>query len=141
MDNRIKALVKFLSGVTGEPIDADTINDDSGVFTHGGEEYLVYTDKEADDQAEIQISECVWAFRPEFLASHSDCEESIFKILQDSGKCESLNEPIKSLIRDWDHFVKDAISADGRGHFLASYDSDEFEVKIGKTTYFIYRTN
>ena len=40
-----------------------------------------------------------------------------------------------------DEFIEDAISADGRGHFLSSYDSEEVEIDIDDETYFAYRLN
>jgi hypothetical protein len=54
-----------------------------------------------------------------------------------SEKCESGNSAMLGLIQDHDAFVEDAISADGRGHFLSNYDGEE--VKQGE--YFIYRVN
>ena len=40
-----------------------------------------------------------------------------------------------------DSFVEAAISADGRGHFLARYDSEEREFNNGRMTFYIYRIN
>jgi hypothetical protein len=51
------------------------------------------------------------------------------------------NEAVKSLIKDFDHFVDDAVLSDGRGHFLSSYDGCEHEVNIKNNYYYIYRTN
>jgi hypothetical protein len=42
---------------------------------------------------------------------------------------------------DIDSLVEDAISADGRGHFLSSYDGDENEETVNGQTFYIYRTN
>jgi hypothetical protein len=55
--------------------------------------------------------------------------------------CEDANPPVEALIKDMDHFVSDAISADGRGHFLSSYDSEEQETEIDSITYYYYRLN
>lgn len=52
--------------------------------------------------------------------------------------CESANSLVKSLIVDLDHFVSDAISADGRGHFLSGYDGVEIELD---GDFYAYRTN
>jgi hypothetical protein len=42
--------------------------------------------------------------------------------------CEDANELVQSMVGDrLDELVTDAIGADGRGHFLASYDGDEVE--------------
>ena len=58
-----------------------------------------------------------------------------------SKKCEGANDAILALIKKTDGgldgFVEDAISADGRGHFLSSYDGDENE----ENGFYIYRTS
>ena len=41
--------------------------------------------------------------------------------------CEGGNGLVKALISDIDEFVDDAINADGRGHFMSSYDGAEYE--------------
>jgi hypothetical protein len=51
--------------------------------------------------------------------------------------CESANPIIEALIEDMDHFVSDAISSDGRGHFISRYDGEENE----EGEFYIYRTN
>jgi len=53
------------------------------------------------------------------------------------------------MIDDEDSFVEAAISADGRGHFLAGYDFNENEETVllydngdsGNPIFFIYRQN
>ncbi len=45
------------------------------------------------------------------------------------------------MIEDEDEFVSQAISADGRGHFLNTYDGNENEQTIEGTTFYIYRMN
>lgn len=39
-----------------------------------------------------------------------------------------------------DHFVEDAISSDGRGHFLSSWDGSEHEFTHGGRDWYAYRT-
>jgi hypothetical protein len=56
-------------------------------------------------------------------------------MLQD--KCESSNEVITNSIKDMEEFIADAIGADGRGHFISSYDGEEEELN----GFFIYRIN
>lgn len=59
-----------------------------------------------------------------------------------AGKlCESFNKAVLAMIPDKNHFVKDAILADGRGHFLSQYDGQENEIKVNGVWYFIYRCN
>ena len=80
------------------------------------EDYLVLTDEEADEAVREEIEEMVWAFNPSFLSAHTGVKESVFKLLQE--ECEGSNDAIKSMIKDFDHFVEDAVACDGRGHFL-----------------------
>ena len=115
------------------------------------QDYLVLTDEEADEAVREEIEEMVWAFTPSFLSAHTGVKESVFKLLQ--NECEDSNDAIKSMIKDFDHFVEDAVACDGRGHFLAGYDHEENSetyasvvregrcYKTEKMTYYIYRRN
>lgn len=103
------------------------------------EDYLVYTDEEADEAVYNYIKESVCFFRSDFIAAHADVEEEVIKKLQEL--CENSNEAIRSLIKDFDHFVSDAVLSDGRGHFIASYDHEENCEFINGTDYYIYRNN
>ena len=94
------------------------------VETTFGEYAIAYTEQEAEEAARQDIENSVWAFQPDFLAAHCDCESKhLAKIQQQLG--EDANEVFRKLITDFDYFVEDAIRSDGRGHFLASYDSEE----------------
>jgi hypothetical protein len=123
-----------LTNVSLEYINSSIWGDE--LFEADGDEYLVLTDEEADERVKDYITESVWAFTPSFLSNHipvhlqDKCEH-----LQD--KCEVANDAILNAIIDFDDFVEDAVSADGRGHFLATYDGDEVE----EDGYYIYRTN
>ena len=112
---------------------------DGTEFLLGHKGYLVLTDEEADQAVEDYIKDSVWAFNPSFLSSHSGIDEGVFKLLQD--KCESANEAVLKLIKDFDEFVEDAVGTDGRGHFLSSYDGEENDHEHDNETYYIYRTN
>jgi len=103
------------------------------------DDYSVLTDDEADKAVKGYIEESVCFFNSSFIASHSDVDEEVIKKLQELY--EDSNTAIKSLIKDFDHFVDDAICADGRGHFLSSYDGEENEINVNGNTYYIYRTN
>lgn len=112
------------------------------VFRYEAEEYAVGTDEEADKAAKEEIVSSLWAFRSEFIIDHSDLPYEALEMIKtfQENKCESANETIEALIKDIDEFVEDAISADGRGHFLSSYDSEERDEVYEGTTYYIYRT-
>tara|TARA_R110001592_G_scaffold107516_1_gene300905 strand:- start:478 stop:891 length:414 start_codon:yes stop_codon:yes gene_type:complete len=109
---------------------------DDSIFELGNQEYLVLTDDEADERAKEYIESSVWAFSSWFLASHTDLDEEIIKHLQD--KYEGANDALLNAIKDINDFVSDAISCDGRGHFISSYDGYEYELD---NNLFLYRTN
>ena len=103
------------------------------------DDYLVYTDDEADEAVHDYIKESVCFFRSDFIAAHAEVDEEVIKKLQELH--ENSNKAIRSLIKDFDHFVSDAVCADGRGHFLSSYDGEENEQTINGNDYYIYRSN
>lgn len=108
---------------------------------HGANEYLVLTDEEADEKVAESITESLWAFRAafvlNFLGVNSGKADAAFEKMQ-GELCEDANDLIKALLGDrLPEFIKRAVSADGRGHFLAGYDHEE--VEAGE--FYIYRTN
>lgn len=119
----------------------------------GGAEYAIGTDAEATEAAERNIADSVWAFRASFILDEcglpDELEEGI-RAAQEK-QCESANDWITSLIEKsceggMKAFAESAISADGRGHFMSSYDGEENEetVEISpgySITFYIYRTN
>jgi len=138
LDNpRIKALAKYLELTKEE--EKEIYYESYDIYCYGNQEYLVLTDDEADEKVAENIKDSVWAFNPSFLSSHSDIDEGVFKLLQD--KCESANEAVLKLIKDFDKFVEDAVGTDGRGHFLSSYDGEENDHEHDNETYYIYQTN
>ena len=102
--------------------------------------YIICTDEEADELAYEYIADSVWAFTPSFLQAHTGVYSSTLKTIQEE-MCEGANDAITAMIKDFDHFVDDAVGMDGRGHFLAPYDHEEHEVKVGNKTFYIYRVN
>lgn len=132
--NKIEALAKHLGVETDELSES---RHDSNVIEYGRQEYLVLDDSEADEKVSEYIKETLWAFRSEFLASHMEgVDAKDLEPIQE--KCERANPILFKLIDDFDHFVSDAVSSDGRGHFLAQYDGEEIELDNGL---FAFRTN
>lgn len=124
--------------VLGAYLGTDTDN----ISPNQADDYLVCTDEEADEAAKENILDSLWAFRASFILSHSDVEMEAKDLEAIQSKmCESANSLVKALIKDLDYFIEDAISADGRGHFLATYDNEENEIDLDGITYFIYRLN
>ena len=135
---RIAALAKHLE------CEADELSvngHDEYLVEHSRREYLVMTDSEADERAGEYIRESLWAFNASFIIDHSklptDAEEMVKSFQQD--KCEGANETIEALIEDMEEFVSDAISADGRAHFLNTYDDEEHEIKTDAGLFYVYR--
>lgn len=109
----------------------------------GPGEYLVCSDEQADENVKGEILSNLWAFKADFLSSVTGLDSVVFKKLADLS--EGSNEAVVALVKSTcglDHLVEQAIAADGRGHFLASYNGEEveFKLKSGKTVY-IYRCN
>jgi hypothetical protein len=103
------------------------------------DDYLVYTDDEADEAVYNYIEESVCFFRSDFIAAHTEVDKEVISKLQELH--EDSNQAIKSLIKDFDHFVNDAVLCDGRAHFLSSYDGEENEINVNGNTYYVYRSN
>jgi len=102
------------------------------------EDYLVYTDEEADEAVRENIEQSLWAFTPSFLSAHTGVDVYVFESLVDN--CEANNDSYKAMIKDFDAFVEDAVSCDGRGHFL-DVNLEENEITFNGITYYIYGRN
>lgn len=106
-------------------------------------EYLVCSDELANSHCRGQILDSLWAFRPSFLSGITGLDSTVFEKL--SALCEDANDAVAALVKATcgiDHLVEQAIAADGRGHFIASYDSDEHEYRVNKSlTLYVYRCN
>ena len=123
------------------PRDVSERND--GEYVIDGLDYLVLTDREADDKVEEYVEETLWAFSPNFLASVTGVDEFVFEAIQDNGRCEGNNETIMSILNATDTVISEvaheAINWDGRGHFLSQYDGQEIEVYADGEYYYCYR--
>lgn len=114
------------------------------VYSIDGEEYAIGTDDDADNAALEYIKESVWAFNAEFIADEIGHHDLLPAIKALNEMCEDGNDGILALIEAFttiDSFVESAISADGRGHFLSSYDGEEIEIEYANEYYYIYRIN
>ena len=142
-NGHLKALAAFLE------VDEDDLEEVSyhhyglPMFTTGTKEWAVGTDEQADEATKTDIEEGVWSFNADFILSHSSVENYNDRVLESIKStqeklCEGANGLLKAMIKDFDKFVKDAISLDGRGHFLSGYDGDENEHEVDGTYYFIY---
>lgn len=123
------------------PLDDITATADDGGFDHGSDEYLVLTDDEAQERAIEDCRESAWAFNLSFLGNYlPEGGGAAVAAIQD--QCEGANAAVLALLGSRaDEAFEEAISVDGRGHFLASYDGAENEQTIGSETFYIYRRN
>lgn len=138
-DEARKAALAASLGVEPDEIEESSSFSYDGTFSVGNKEYLVLTEDEADEKAAESIKDSVWAFNPDFIIEHSDLPaeaEEMVRFFQEK-KSEGANETLTALIKDMDEFIADAISADGRAHFMNSYDSKEEE----EGDFLIYRIN
>jgi len=110
-------------------------------YTDIDDDYGVYTDEEAGEAAKEYIKDSIWAFNASFIVDHSKLPYEAKEMIENfqTTKREDANDTILALIDDFDEFVSDAISADGRGHFLSTYDGKENEEMVNGETYYIYR--
>jgi hypothetical protein len=111
-------------------------------FELGSKEYAIGTDSEADAACAEYIRDTVWAFNSDFIVSECGLHYQLAEVFQSfqHEKCESANYALLGLVNATcgiESFVESAISADGRGHFLSSYDGEENE----EGEFFIYRVN
>lgn len=137
MLTKLEALAKYLETVVDE-LTPSRHTDDGSVVDYGDQSWLVFTDDEADKWARCQILDSLWAFKSSFLSAHiEDLGREAIELIQNKPH-EDANPVFRKLIRDLDHFVDDAISCDGRGHFLSGYNGEEIELDGG---FFAYRQN
>lgn len=116
-----------------------------------GDDFLVLNDDRAYETAFHEISQELWAFNDDFIVDHikDDIKYGSYPVdlselkaalgVMQKKLCECANAIIYALIDDLEEFVKDAIAADGRGHFISSYNCEEHEVAVDGETYYIYR--
>ncbi len=141
--NREQALAAHL-GIELDEIKESVWGDNA--FEAEKNEYLVLTDEEADKVCHDYIEESLWAFKVSFLARYTDAlkdpnsQKAWEKIMETA--CERANPIVRGLLgANLDKAIDDAIREDGRGAFLAQYDSKEHSQKTNGVTYFIYRVN
>lgn len=152
ISEKLEALRNHLidnEGFTTEEVEDLTYEENWETFCIGGYEYKVLTDEEADEATRESILESLWAFRSSFIAMHtkfywtaSKREIEVFCTALEEMQgdlCESANSIVEALIVDLDDFISDAVSADGRGNFLSTYDGEENESDDGR--FYIYRIN
>ena len=132
-----KALAEFLD------VEENEVKENSrGTYETGnGNEYMVLTDDEADEEAYKEIEDSLWAFNAEFIIEMCGLNSGVESLrTMQKNSCEDCNDFIEAMIEGtcgMECFVESAIESDGRGHFISYYDGEENE----QGEYFIYRVN
>jgi hypothetical protein len=100
------------------------------IYSFGnGRSYAVGTEKQVDAAVREYVRDSLWAFRPEYLEAYTPegIDAEIIGIIVEK-KNEDATEIIARLVGDkLGELIDDAIAADGRGHFLSSYDGNEID--------------
>lgn len=108
-----------------------------------GQAWYAVHSEDLDQVSTDAVLETAWAFRPQFLADHTGLPVELFDALVANNRCEDNNEVVLTLLRKVgpgiEAFVRDAIAADGVGHFLSPYDGEEHEITVGKTRWHLFR--
>lgn len=143
---RIKALIALLAVNAEEAEDITLSNYDDTELECGRESYRVLTDEEADEAAMAAATDSLWAFNVSFLSRYvpalRDTRAAKAWTKVQGELCEDSGPLVEALLGDrLDEAMRDAVSEDGRGHFLASYDGEEHESKVDGVWFYIYRTN
>lgn len=145
-DPKVIALAEYFDidpdRISKEYEDGDSLLHNCMYVIDNENRFYLADEKESDKLAKEIILEDIWAFKPDFIREHSriikdggDRAMEVLKNMQES-MCESCSPLVRAMIDDLDLFVKDAIKADGRGHFISMYDGKEHK-QNGINIYFI----
>jgi len=116
-------------------------------FDAEGKTFLVLTDEEADEAARDAVRDSLWACNASFLSSYipalRDARASKAWQKMVGELCEDAGPLVEAMLGNrLEECLDDAVSLDGRGHFLAGYDSEESDAAVDNAgTFYIYRTN
>ena len=139
---KLQALADEIKCDIDEVYESDSCAYGLEVYGGGGgrAEFGIATNDEANKASESYIKDSIWEFNATFILSCCDLPLALRKAIESYQReeCENANEPLLELVEKTcgiKKFAERAISADGRGHFLASYDGQERE----RNGLFIYR--
>lgn len=138
---KVNALAKYL-GIEASEITRQLCNHYGMTSLEAdGCEYAIATDSEADKAARESMEQSIWAFNASFILEACclplELEDGL-KAWQEK-ECEGCNDALLRMVNKQagNSFFEDAISQDGRGHFMSSYDGEENE----QDGYYIYQLN
>lgn len=125
-----RAVVKFLTELSFQQ-KRPTIGD-----------WLVVDNRDIDEFVRDLVSKRVWAYHSKALSECTGEPVEVFRLLQ--TLYEDSNNAILAIINHTcglDTFIMTMIANLGRGMVVGQYDSTEYELKIGKNVYWVYRVN
>jgi len=105
--------------------------DHAAIVEYEGGSLDIEGDPDDEDSEDYEISVDDW------FSEFSEYGSVAGWIKEKQKGSEDANKIFTKVIPDMDSFVEDAVSTDGRGHFLSSYDGDESE----EGDFYIYRLN
>lgn len=86
------------------------------------------------------IVEGLWLFTTAYMAKKTGIDESVFVLLHSLGEDAQL--AIQAIVKGTctiDTFVREADIEHSHGHFLSTYDDNEYCIEVNGTEYFCYR--
>lgn len=136
---------------------------DSLTYSCGGNEYRVMTEQERAREFDIEVTQSLGHFNPEFIVRQTNvlnCQsnsiqerlidaltQAALSIGEDMGPIyhaliASNEQDVSHTPHDtpWQEFLSEVVQADGYGHFLSPHDGEEHEVTAdGENYFYIYR--
>lgn len=95
-------------------------------------QWLVLDEDEALERATEDIKRSVGYFKTWFLSQYTEASEELLNFLTQHEKHNLVEEILKLDPNfSWERFVEDAVSEDGYGHFLNTYDGKTRELGSG----------
>ncbi len=141
IDYKAQALVKHLNDpCIDDDFDVEVLMENC-IYECQDKEYLVLTGDEPFENVKGDIHDSIYAFNRSFLAEQTGLPFGDFLKEEYSDELNEFLIAIVEMTCGMDKFVEEAIRADGRGHFLASYDGAESIVEVNGNEYYIYRVN
>ena len=130
------------------------LNDNKSTWEHyrlpvldlaDGEYAVALSDEVADSAAKEYIENSLWAFNSSTLEELTGIPNEMFSAVQET-RCESSNDAIRICVDATcgiESFVDNMLRSDGRGFYLAIYNSEEIEhyFEGENNAVYLYRVN
>lgn len=135
-DIKITALAKNLDCSIDDIVPSQSVD---GVYSAQGKQFAVLTGDEAENEFKSTVKNSLWAFNPDFLAKFLPLDAPEIKAIQEV-KYEDSNKIFEKLLgNNLEDLCEAAEKADGRGHFMNSYDGVEKKTSVEGEDFYIYQ--